>query len=71
MTEMERFKAAMQNIMAVPPEHAAAIRRGEIQVPAADAAVKPERDQESDHDDRPGRAVRRTSGASRRSRTRR
>lgn len=71
MTEMERFKAAMQNIMAVPPEKAAAIRRGEVQAPVADAAVKPEQDQESDRDDRPDRAVRRTSDASRRSRTRR
>ena len=69
MTDMERFKAAMQNIMAVPPEKAAAIRRGEVQAPASDGAVMREKESESDRDDPPARAVRRTSGDSRKSRT--
>ena len=33
MTEWERFNAAMKAIMSVPPETAAAIRRGEISAP--------------------------------------
>ena len=66
MTDWEQFKAAAQAVFAVPPETAAAIRRGEISAPAEDEGVRPGRKRGkaragSDH------AVRRRSGASRKS----
>ena len=68
MTEWERFQQAMRDIAAVPPETAAAIRRGEVSAPAPAEAGSPEFPEcGSDPVPEAGR----TSAAARRSRRRR
>ena len=67
MTEWERFQKAMKDIAAVPPETAAAIRRGEVSVPAP----AEEGSQEIRESEGPYPEAGRRSGASRKSRKRR
>lgn len=72
MTEWERFKAAAQAVFAVPPETAAAIRRGEISAPAEGEAVRPGRKRgwrrrASARESARARVAGRKSGASRKS----
>ena len=52
MTEWERFDRAMKSIMSVPPEAAAAIRRGEVKAegPAPSSEDRPESRPRSDQE---------------------
>ncbi|MDE0076493.1 MAG: hypothetical protein OXO50_03180 [Caldilineaceae bacterium] len=58
MTEWERFKHRMQQIMAVPPETAAAIRRGEVVAPSGELPPIPGDDHSCEWRGRPAKRKR-------------